>query len=136
MKRDMALVRTILFALEASKDNEPASVHLPHNVDDLHMNYHIRLMKEGGLIHAIEMSRSMYPTAWVPHTLTWAGHEFLDAVRDPDIWNAVQDLESRSQLPLPISIIEAFALDALGRKVQTSLQGASALKVAQNPLSL
>ena len=126
MKRDMALVRTILLALEASRDNEPASVALPRDVDDLHMNYHVRLMKEGGLIHAIEISRSMSTTAWVPHTLTWAGHEFLDAVRDADVWQAVLDLEARNHLPLPFSIIHAFALDTLGRKVGTRVQGGAA----------
>lgn len=46
---------------------------------------HLFLMHERGLIDARDAS-SMGNRDIIVLRLTWDGHEFLDAIRDPDIW--------------------------------------------------
>jgi hypothetical protein len=44
-------------------------------------------MEEAGLIDAYHDGDREYGTfEWNIRRLTWEGHEFLDAVRDPEIW--------------------------------------------------
>ncbi|MCB1473388.1 MAG: DUF2513 domain-containing protein [Rhodobiaceae bacterium] len=117
MRRDMDLVRTILMAIEKSRDDEPASIRLPVRAyDDLHLSYHVRLLKEAGYIHAIENHR-MDGIAWTPHSLTWQGHDFLDAVRDDAIWADVKQAAITPEGDAPAEILYALALERVKRKV-------------------
>ena len=86
MKRQIDLVRAILFAIE--KGVEPCSggeLDLPY-YSDAQITEHIELLLEAGFITCSVFR----PLAGSPEfhrlRLTWQGHEFLDAVRDPKIW--------------------------------------------------
>ncbi|MEQ9639917.1 MAG: DUF2513 domain-containing protein [Alphaproteobacteria bacterium] len=53
--------------------------------DDAVVMYHLEIMVEGGLVSAID-GTTMQARAFMPLRLTWAGHEVLDVIRDPGIW--------------------------------------------------
>lgn len=119
MKRDMDLARKILFAIEKSTDDMNSSIQLPDDeYDTLHISHHVRLLKEGGLIHAIEASHSLHASiAWVPHSLTWQGHDFLDLIRDPQIWNEIIAVQDRFGIDLPTDFILELAASLLKGKL-------------------
>ena len=51
------------------------------------IGYHLEIMKEAGLIEAeIMYLRKKDGPIGIPKRLTWAGHEFLDAAREPGLW--------------------------------------------------
>ena len=86
MKRDMSLVRDILLAIEASDSDPDDTIELTlEGRSHEELSYHVMLMHEAGLIVAIDFS-SFDGHAWTPQRLTWAGAEFLDSVRDPEVW--------------------------------------------------
>ncbi len=123
MKRDMDLARRILLAIESSVDDEPASIKLDFaGYDQLHLSQHVRLLHEAGLIHAIQTHGLNAVTAWIPHSLTWQGHDFLDAVRDEAVWQHVRGKEAMAAGDLPTQIIYTLALDALRRKLGLAMQ--------------
>jgi hypothetical protein len=95
MKRDMDLVREILLALE----KHPTTVSNPEELrleaadkDELWHNFNIledagfitftiiRSWRGGGFV------REEYETKG-PYRLTWQGHEFIDTIRDPELWS-------------------------------------------------
>lgn len=121
MRRDMNLARAILFAIEQSRDDTQASIQLPvEDYDTLHISHHIRLLKEGGLIHAIESSHSLNSsTSWKPHSLTWKGHDFLDLIRDEKIWEAVQEKEAKLGGALPFELIIEVALSVMRERLSS-----------------
>lgn len=90
MKRDMDLIRHLLLFLEEKPS--PALV----NADDIRIEghnrtaiqYHLNLMYQAGLINGedIRSRTSDRLISVLPFDLTWQGHEFLEAVRDPEIW--------------------------------------------------
>lgn len=90
MKRDMDLVREILLFLE--ERNSPAGIKADsfpmrgHSVSTI--QYHLNLIYQAGLINGepIKSTTSDRIISVLPFDLTWQGHEFLDAVRDPEIW--------------------------------------------------
>ena len=87
MIRDMNLVREILLAME-SRSRKEASPRLQiAGHSDEETCYHVRLMSEAGLIVA-KVADAGLEVAAFPIRLTWAGHEFLDAAREPARWSA------------------------------------------------
>src|SRR5215204_2447357 len=91
MKRDMDLVRLLLLEAEAAKDRVMTK-HLPalehfKGFDLPTIDHHVEVMAEAGLIVAYQETQTGKGTfGWNLIRLTWNGHEFVDTVRDPEIW--------------------------------------------------
>jgi hypothetical protein len=90
MKRDIELYRRILLELEACSTPH-ADVRSLTDVDYETTAYHIRLLHEAGLIHAINMS-SNDGEAWSATSLTHLGHDFLDAMKTDTFWNKTKSI--------------------------------------------
>lgn len=91
MKRDMSLVRTILFTLSESDDSissdDPAFGGYPRAV----VGYHFQILDEAGLIVASVQAADNNPYYFaIASRLTWEGNDFLDAIRDESIWEKVR----------------------------------------------
>ena len=92
MKRDMDLIRKILFAIEA---NEDATGHgwielgNINNYSEKQVSYHVSLLYQGGLIDAIDLSDTL-SFHWEPKSLTWEGQEFLEAIRKEGTWEKLK----------------------------------------------
>jgi hypothetical protein len=87
VKRDMDLVRNILLRLEESeKIRNDASV-LKDLSDEPAIQAHLEMLQDAGFLE--QKNWKPFPQGagirlgW---RITWAGHEFLDTVRDPEIW--------------------------------------------------
>lgn len=89
MKRDLDLVRTILLHLEAKEGNKPCwGEELPiPGENSLDLAYHSNILAQAGLIDfepvTTENGRIIKCHVF---SLSWKGHEYLDTIRDPDIW--------------------------------------------------
>ncbi len=88
MKRDMDLVRKILMVM--SEENAGPNTNWEGKCVGFTRDqilHHAHLMKQGGLIDAVESKslRNPIPIA-MPLSITWAGHDFLDAVKDDSLW--------------------------------------------------
>ncbi len=91
MKRDIDLVRKILFAVEEC-DRDPLEwVPLSFGGhDEKTIAYHVWLLIDAGLIEGTNCS-SLNGFCWQAKRLTWAGHEFLQSIRDDTIWNKAKE---------------------------------------------
>lgn len=89
MKRDMDLLRLLLLQLEGI-DQDGKSIYHFHS-DDItidgytwdQVSYHYDLAVEADLI---DQGGSGVMQGILFKRLTWSGHDFVDAVRDDDIW--------------------------------------------------
>jgi hypothetical protein len=91
MKRDLDLVREILLAVEASDEIPLRWVELDHlGRPQGEIAYHVVLMAEAGLLEAQNLV-TMQRYLWLPKRLTWRGHEFLDAIREPEVWRRTKE---------------------------------------------
>lgn len=82
MKRDPEILRSILLTAEADSDwlATMSTVGRCHDDEDTLIG-HLHLLEDAGLLAAYEQHGCVL--GW---RMTWQGHEFLDQVRDPDIW--------------------------------------------------
>lgn len=91
MQRDMDLARAILLALEeCDKAWELQDLQIDGATPE-QVSYHVKLLHQAGLIEAHDVS-TMNSFKWFPMSLTWQGHEFLDASRDETRWNKAKKL--------------------------------------------
>ncbi|HEM8495069.1 hypothetical protein BGV52_29625 [Burkholderia ubonensis] len=92
MKRDMDLIRELMLKLEALPLGSRDVVYIDPDamaVDgyDAHqIDYHLQLLEQAGLIDAGGLGGGVGPGIAFGR-LSWAGHDFLDAVRSPDVWD-------------------------------------------------
>jgi hypothetical protein len=115
MKRDMDLVRKILFAMEAEEKRIIFSESHPVKIDGYKQDkvaYHMKIMGQAGLLHLDlqEMPRNPHieievPKVYIPfYSLSWDGHEFLDAARDDKRWEKAKNSMAKAG---------GFALDVM-----------------------
>ena len=102
MKRDMDLVRQILFAMEKDETQIIFGESNPVKVDGYkreNIDYHMKIMAQAGLLHEdlFEISSDPnLPKIYVSdYSISWLGHEFLDAARDNKRWEKVKDVMSQ-----------------------------------------
>jgi hypothetical protein len=90
MKRDMDLARGLLLAIEDAPGTELRDQPNIPGFSEEQVTYHLGLLKEAGLIDATMVS-SKTDLCFIGISMTWSGHEFLDKVRDPEIWSTAKD---------------------------------------------
>lgn len=88
MKRNMDLVREIMLWLEEHHHGQPK---IPER-DRQEIGYHCHLLMQAGLIDGVVSTYTddKLPQA-IPSSITWRGHEFIDAARDASIWKAAKE---------------------------------------------
>lgn len=96
MKRDMSLIRELLLRLEALPLPPGAVTTLDSSDEELaiegyasdQVDYHLDQLAQAGFVHG-RGSRPMRGISFCG--LTWEGHDFLDSVRDPEVWRRTKE---------------------------------------------
>lgn len=109
MKRNWDLIRKILLKLEEKADStswlESSEIK---SYDKQTVVYHYKLLKNAGLIEAIDLS-TVEERDYAALSLTWQGHEFLDKIRNDSVWNKVKSTVQSKSLDLSFDIIKQVA---------------------------
>ena len=96
MKLDKDLVREILLALEAD-DGDPREfkdIELPGRTPE-QIAYTVCILAEGGLIEATDLS-TMDGWDCRAQRLTYAGHEYVDTIRDREVWRKTKEIANKA----------------------------------------
>ncbi|MCG8094210.1 MAG: DUF2513 domain-containing protein [Candidatus Thiodiazotropha endolucinida] len=91
MKRDLELIRKLLVHLEEKPTDEMIKELEIGGYDKDQVMYHFILMDEAGFIRCERIVSSSTPDRVIkvhPFSLTWQGHEFLEAARNKKIWKS------------------------------------------------
>lgn len=119
MKRDMDLVREIILALEDHPTGYATDAPLAFpGFTEAQVGYHVLIMGEAELLTVDEMTAfgDSTPNA-VPVRLTWAGHEFADAVRNDTVWNNTKariGAAGSATLKVWVEVASKFMLQQIG----------------------
>jgi hypothetical protein len=112
MKRDMELAREILQRVEDCPEPHGKGIDLvfPDRTKD-EVAYNIKLLKNAGLIEAIDVSGS-HGMGFIPQSLTNEGHDFIDAIRNDKVWDKVKDKAKEYGGTLSFEVMKALAIQA------------------------
>lgn len=88
MKLDQDLVREILLAVEANKNDPKKGIDLVlKDRSSGEISYHVELLTEAGFLLSRDAAYLADAVSiWRPTRLTYKGHEFLDTIRDREVW--------------------------------------------------
>ena len=118
MKRDLSLVRAILMRCESA----PAgSVVDTASLSDLGADRsilaeHIAIVAEAGLVDVLDMS-TQSGADYIVNRLTWAGHEFLQSIRDDSLWNKAKDHVLKPGASWTFELLKEWLKQELKRRI-------------------
>jgi len=85
LKRDMDLIRELMLAIESGKHEFTQSEGLEGtDAEPEVIFYHLRLLNQAGYLAF--PSETVGGASFEVQGLTWEGHEFIDTIRDPEVW--------------------------------------------------
>jgi len=119
VKRNMELIRKMLFAAEAAEGGYAPGPLEIEGYSEAEIGYHAYLLCDAGLAFGIDVEtrESEGPEYQLRH-LTWAGHEFLDAARDEPRWRkamaAIGSAGGSVTLSVLQSLLTSYAAQQLG----------------------
>lgn len=116
MKRDFEVIRYILTALEEAPTAERQyPLQLTAYPADI-ISYHLWLLIQSGLIVGACNKEAPYAGNFQCYgvCLTWAGHEFLGAIRSDSAWKKIRHYLAERTLDLSYETIKAAAQALLG----------------------
>ena len=90
MRRNPEIERQILLGIEAEESDATLDLSAIDAPEDA-LHYHLRLLDEAGLILAADAATLENRFAMIPIRLTMAGHEYLDTIRDDEVWQRTQE---------------------------------------------
>lgn len=109
MKRDMELVRAILLEMEEHQNPNTQIKVKGTGYSPDQINYHVKILAQAGLIEA-EDATSCNGIGWIPVSLTWEGHEFLEAAKNEGVWQKVKAQLKDRGMTVPFSVIQELAI--------------------------
>ena len=119
MERNMDLCRLILFKIEA----EYRSTSLYNlNIDGFDLDtvaYHCKILADAGLLDSYEPiygDDRIY--AFSVGSLTWAGHDFLDKIRENTMWDRIKDKIKENTLPMTLEVIKNVATNLIDYQIK------------------
>jgi len=119
MKRDMDLIRELMLKLESLPMEYGDNVPIPPDTAAVQVDgysfdqiaYHLDLIKQAGFI---ERSGSDLGIGIMFKGLSWSGHDFVDSVRSPDVWDKTKQAASAAG---------GFSVELLVFAAKTYLEG-------------
>jgi len=121
MKRDLELIRKLLFFFDVKVGSEHVDAPSVEGYDIAAIKYHLILLHDAGYLRCepVRSSTSERVIYVLPFDLTWDGHEFLDKVRNPHIWEEVMDdVKKRGFASASVEIIKRLADAAIRQRLE------------------
>ncbi|MBU5214940.1 DUF2513 domain-containing protein [Heyndrickxia oleronia] len=109
MKRDLELVRELLVLIEKNDDRK--ELKILDEWDREVVAYHLVILDQAGYVKNNTKYADNKPF-WLFASLTWEGHEFLDSIRNDNIWNKTKEgIKSKGfELgSIPFDVLKEFA---------------------------
>ena len=126
MQLDKDLVREILLAIEASDHSPEEGITLSlENRTSREISYHVLQLHDGGFLIGQDASflSDTFPV-WQAKRLTYKGHEFLDTVRDGEVWALTKtgaEKVGSASLSLMLELGKAYGKQALKERLGIEL---------------
>lgn len=113
MKRDIDLVRKLLLYLEEKPDDKVVKDLELEGYSKDEVQYHFILMDQAGLLRCereVSSSTSDRVIRVYPFSLTWQGHEFIEAARNDTFWNKAKEIVKSKSGALSVDVVKALLI--------------------------
>jgi hypothetical protein len=111
MKRDMEVVKKLLFLIEGNEDDRK-ELKIHGHIDKNVAAYHLKILDQAGYTKSNIKYASDEPL-WITSSLTWEGQEFLSAIKnDKAVEIAGKEAEKRGAKfsDLPFEVVKQLVI--------------------------
>ncbi|WP_256701311.1 DUF2513 domain-containing protein [Caballeronia sordidicola] len=123
----MDLIRELMLKLESLPMEYGDNVHIAPDTPAVHVEgysfsqlaYHLDLIVQAGFT---ERSKSHPTIGFMFKGLSWSGHDFLDSVRSPDVWDKTKKVASAAG-GFTVDLLVATAKTYLETKIKGLIGG-------------
>ena len=126
MQRDMELIRKILFTIEEKYVDTWLSGN-EINIDGYDMKtiaYHCAILHDAGLIYDYQGQYGGDELLFFGvGRLTWAGHEFLDKIKNDTVWNKTKGVIKEKGIPFVLDAVKEIATAITTSMIQSAITG-------------
>jgi hypothetical protein len=112
----MELIRIILQEIEAHRNPNTLVRISAEGYSPDQIYYHVKILHQAGFIEAIDSSHNQ-GMVWTPRSLTWQGHEFLDAARNEGVWQKLKAKLKDASMTLPMALIQQLLIEIAAQQV-------------------
>ena len=117
MKRDLDLIRKMLFAVEETPSGWAPELGF-EGYTDAQVAYHAYLLVDAGLAQGLDFtSAGSDGPEWQVQYLTWAGHEFAEAARDNTRWNKALSLVKEKGGAITVALLTELLTNLMKRSL-------------------
>ena len=124
MQRDMDLIRQLLLGIEQSLPGNHHSF-AADGFDDAEIWYNVHLLVEAQFIRGVTVRWGADGTGPFVYqggllALTWDGHDFLDAIRDDDVWQKTKkkvQADGLNMQSLTVDVVKTLCVSAIKQMV-------------------
>jgi hypothetical protein len=120
MKRDMELVRKILFQAESGANGFCPAIRV-EGYDESQIGYHCYLIVTMGFAIGESTTGDTGPNGRMTY-LTAAGHDFIDAIRDDTVWKRTWGLVNSAVSSVSVDLLKHvathYAKEQMGLKAE------------------
>jgi hypothetical protein len=117
MQRNMDLIREVLLAVESQCSGRAIfGVKVEHYSDEA-VAYHTILLIDAGFVDGENHGIHGQPLNPLVRRLTWEGHEFLDAAREPTRWEQAKKVLGKAggaSFPVWVRVLTDLGIKAAG----------------------
>lgn len=107
MKRNMDLIRKLLFALEDREEDLAESLTIDGYTNEM-VAYHCSLLYDAGYVKCYDgLYGDDHLIDYGVGSLTWDGAEFLEKVRSNKVWNKTKEVIVHKGLPMALDVIKS-----------------------------
>ena len=126
MKRDMELVRKILFKIEEEyKDSAIYNLKID-GYDLATVAYHCNIIHGAGLVMDYgSQSADDAIYSFGVSGLTWEGQDFLEKIREDTVWNKTKTILKEKGLPMIVDVIKDVSSSVISSMVKGTIKGLS-----------
>lgn len=126
MQRDMELIRKILFTIEEKYvDTWLHSSKIKIDGYDMKtIAYHCVILHDAGLVSDYKGNYSGNELSFFGvGRLTWAGHEFLDKIKNDTVWNKTKGVIKEKGIPFVLDAVKEIATAITTSMIQSAISG-------------
>ncbi|MDD2627948.1 MAG: DUF2513 domain-containing protein [Clostridia bacterium] len=113
MKRNMDLIRELLFYIEENYDGNLLIIDSLENYSNSELLYHFELMIQANLVTGKTTKYISGEGIIECKGLSWAGQDFLANIKNENVWTDVKKTAKEKGLDLTISIISSIASESI-----------------------
>lgn len=110
MERNWDTIREIMLAVEALSPDQTLKLSDFGDARAHEISHHVRLLDEAGLVRCSISDRlGSGPRSFTLRSLTWHGHELLDAIRNDTIWTRTKTTLQRGGGAMTLELVKSVA---------------------------